>query len=44
VINGKRRSGLAWLLKEKMLPRIYWKAMLKGREWLARPKKAPIQD
>ena len=27
----------AWLLKERILPPIYWKAMLKGREWLAKP-------
>ncbi len=30
-----RRS--AWLLKKDLLPAIYWNAMLKGREWLARP-------
>ncbi len=39
LINGKRPSSLAWLLKEKILPPVYWKAMLKGREWLARPEK-----
>ena len=33
-----RRS--AWILKKKMLPAIYWGAMLKGREWLARPGKS----
>ena len=27
-------SRLAWLLKEKLLPPIYWQAMLKGREWM----------
>lgn len=32
-------SRLAWLLKEKMLPPIYWKGMLRGHEWLARPEK-----
>lgn len=30
-----RRS--AWFLKAVMLPAIYWHAMLKGHEWLARP-------
>lgn len=40
VINGKRPSRLAWLLKEKVLPPIYWKAMLRGREWLAKPDAA----
>lgn len=36
-IDGTRPSRLAWLLKERLLPPIYWKAMLKGREWLAHP-------
>ncbi|MDR0779215.1 MAG: TIGR01244 family phosphatase, partial [Pseudomonadales bacterium] len=35
LIDGQRPSKLAWLLKERMLPPIYWDAMLKGREWLA---------
>jgi sulfide:quinone oxidoreductase len=30
-----RRS--AWILKKYILPMLYWDAMLKGREWLARP-------
>jgi sulfide:quinone oxidoreductase len=33
-IDGARPSRLAWLLKEKILPPIYWQAMLKGREWM----------
>jgi sulfide:quinone oxidoreductase len=40
VIEGTRPSRLAWLLKERVLPPVYWSAMLKGREWLAKPKKA----
>jgi len=40
VLNGRRPSRLAWLLKERILPPIYWKAMLKGREWLASPAAA----
>ena len=32
-----RRS--AWFLKKSVLPAVYWRAMLKGREWLARPEK-----
>ncbi|ABE50080.1 MULTISPECIES: bifunctional protein tyrosine phosphatase family protein/NAD(P)/FAD-dependent oxidoreductase [Methylobacillus] len=36
-INGQRPSRLAWWLKERILPPVYWKAMLKGREWLASP-------
>ena len=39
LIDGTKPSRLAWLLKEKVLPPIYWKAMLKGREWLATPEK-----
>ena len=38
LVNGTRPSRLAWLLKEKILPPLYWKGMLKGREWLARPE------
>ncbi|WP_342462644.1 NAD(P)/FAD-dependent oxidoreductase [Methylobacterium sp. 092160098-2] len=40
LIDGTKPSHLAWFLKERMLPPIYWKAMLKGREWLAKPRKA----
>jgi len=39
LIDGTRPSRAAWLLKERMLPPIYWKAMLRGREWMARPEK-----
>jgi sulfide:quinone oxidoreductase len=39
LINGQRPSRLAWILKERILPPIYWWAMLKGREWLAKPIK-----
>ena len=37
LIDGRRPSRLAWLLKERILPPVYWKAMLKGHEWLAKP-------
>jgi sulfide:quinone oxidoreductase len=40
-IEATKPSRLAWLLKEKMLPTIYWELMLKGREWLARPTVLP---
>ena len=40
LIDGQKPSRLAWLLKEKILPPVYWKAMLQGREWLAKPAKA----
>ncbi len=39
IIDGTKPSHLAWLLKEKLLPPIYWKAMLRGKEWLAKPEK-----
>lgn len=38
LIDGQRPSRLAWLLKERILPPVYWQAMLKGREWLAEPE------
>lgn len=37
LINGQKPSRVAWFLKEKILPPIYWKAMLKGKEWMAKP-------
>ncbi|MFO7583193.1 MAG: hypothetical protein R6W69_00575 [Anaerolineales bacterium] len=27
---------IAWLLKAKLFPWLYWNGMLKGREWLTR--------
>ena len=36
-IDGQRPSRLAWIFKERFLPPIYWWAMLKGREWMAKP-------
>jgi sulfide:quinone oxidoreductase len=38
VIDGTKPSRLAWTLKARVLPPIYWNAMLKGREWMAKPK------
>ncbi len=37
LINPQKPSRLAWLLKERILPSVYWKAMLKGKEWYAKP-------
>lgn len=37
IVDGTKPSRLSWLLKEKILPPIYWKAMLKGHEWMALP-------
>ncbi len=39
-IDGTRPSRAAWWLKERILPPIYWRAMLKGREWFAGPTRA----
>ena len=38
VIDGTRPSRISWILKERILPPVYWKAMLRGHEWLARPE------
>ena len=38
LIDGKHPSRLAWLLKERILPPLYWHGMLKGREWMVRPE------
>ena len=39
LIKRDEPSKLAWFLKEKMLPTVYYQLMLKGREWLAKPDK-----
>jgi sulfide:quinone oxidoreductase len=39
VIDGTKPTRAAWFLKEKLLPPIYWQAMLKGKEWMAKPEK-----
>ena len=39
LLDGTKPTRAAWFLKERMLPPIYWKAMLKGKEWMARPEK-----
>lgn len=39
LIKSDQPSKLAWFLKEKMLPTVYYQLMLKGREWLAKPDK-----
>ena len=37
LLDGTQPTRLAWLLKEKLLPPIYWQGMLKGHEWLVKP-------
>ncbi|MEX0964881.1 MAG: TIGR01244 family sulfur transferase [Pseudohongiellaceae bacterium] len=43
LINGTRPTRAAWFLKKNLLPSVYWHLMLKGREWLAAPKKLKSQ-
>jgi sulfide:quinone oxidoreductase len=38
LIDGTKPSRAAWMLKEQVLPPLYWNAMLKGREWMAQPE------
>ncbi|WP_375688640.1 TIGR01244 family sulfur transferase [Pseudooceanicola sp. LIPI14-2-Ac024] len=38
LVDGTKPTRAAWWLKARALPPIYWKAMLRGREWLARPE------
>ncbi|WP_224826474.1 bifunctional protein tyrosine phosphatase family protein/NAD(P)/FAD-dependent oxidoreductase [Cognatishimia sp. MH4019] len=38
LLDGTKPTRAAWFLKEKMLPPIYWKAMLRGKEWMAKPE------
>jgi sulfide:quinone oxidoreductase len=38
LVKGTKPTRLAWLLKEKVMPPLYWHGMLKGREIMVRPK------
>ncbi|SDH89397.1 bifunctional protein tyrosine phosphatase family protein/NAD(P)/FAD-dependent oxidoreductase [Alloyangia pacifica] len=38
LIDGTKPTRAAWLLKEQILPPVYWKAMLRGKEWMAKPE------
>jgi sulfide:quinone oxidoreductase len=38
LIDGTRPSRLAWYLKERVLPPLYWQGMLKGHEWMVQPE------
>ncbi|WP_158810184.1 bifunctional protein tyrosine phosphatase family protein/NAD(P)/FAD-dependent oxidoreductase [Beijerinckia sp. L45] len=40
LIDDLKPSRLAWQLKAKALPALYWQAMLKGRELLAKPHRS----
>ncbi|MAT34351.1 MAG: TIGR01244 family phosphatase [Ponticaulis sp.] len=41
ILDGTKPTRAAWFLKEKMLPAIYFDQMLKGIEFLAKPKILP---
>ncbi len=43
VIDGTKPSRAAWILKEQILPPVYWQAMLKGREWMVKPEKVAVK-
>ena len=43
-LDGTKPTRGAWFLKEKMLPPIYWQAMLKGKEWLAKPEPLLVSE
>ena len=42
LLEGTKPSRAAWFLKEKLLPPIYWQAMLKGKEWMAKPEEIKV--
>ena len=37
MLQGLKATRAAWFLKETILPPMYWRGMLKGKEWLAKP-------
>jgi sulfide:quinone oxidoreductase len=37
LIDGTKPSRLSWLLKDTILPPVYWHGMLKGHEWMVAP-------
>ncbi len=42
LVDGTKPTRAAWFLKEKILPPIYWQAMLKGKEWMAKPEQLKV--
>ncbi len=42
LLDGRKPTRSAWFLKEKLMPWIYFDAMMKGVEWLAAPKLLPV--
>jgi sulfide:quinone oxidoreductase len=41
-LQGKQPTRLAWFLKTRVLPDVYWYGMLKGHEWLVAPQKLQV--
>lgn len=39
VNNGRHATKFAWFVKTKVLPFVYWRQMLRGIEWFAKPDK-----
>lgn len=44
LINSYEPSRLAWFMKERMMPAIYFDMLLKGHEWLAKPQAKKLND
>jgi sulfide:quinone oxidoreductase len=42
ILDGTRPTRLAWFLKEKIMPELYWRGMLRGHEFMAAPDKAGV--
>ena len=38
LLDGKKPTRRAWHLKADVLPKLYWDAMLRGREWMVKPE------
>ncbi len=38
ILDGRKPTRLAWFMKEKLLPPMYWYLMFRGHEWLAEPQ------
>ncbi|MFS8185030.1 TIGR01244 family sulfur transferase [Pseudovibrio denitrificans] len=39
LLDGTKPTRAAWILKEQILPPVYWWAMLRGKEWMIKPEK-----
>lgn len=41
LLRGTQPTRLAWFLKEKVMPSLYWRGMLRGYELMVTPQQAP---